>query len=57
MIQRYHGDGNIAAEARHAGRAADDDVRMSCRAGFAQLGEGVEEGFHAGAADVGVVDG
>ena len=57
MIQRHHRNGDIAAEARHAGGAADDDVGGSGGAGASQLGEGVEKGGHALSADVGVVDG
>ena len=56
MIQRYHRNGDIAAEARHAGRAADDDMWRSGRAGASQLHQGVEQGGHTLPADVGVVN-
>lgn len=57
MIQRHHRNGNIAAEARHAGCAADDDMRRSGRTGAPQLRKRVDQGGHALPADVGVVDG
>ena len=57
MIQRHHGIRKVATEARHAGRAADDNMRLSRGAGAAQLSERLEQSGHAFAADFLVVDG
>ena len=57
VVQRDHGNRDVAAEPRHARRAADDNMRPSRGAAAAQLGERLEHGVHAFLADLRVVEG
>ncbi len=55
VVQRDHGEGNVATEPRHACRAAHNNMRPSGRAAASQLGEGLQEDGHAFSTDFRVV--
>lgn len=55
MVQWDHDKRDVTTEARHACRAAYNDMRVSGSAAASQLGEGLEDGGHAFSADLLVV--
>ena len=55
VVQRDHGEGNVATEPRHAYRAAHNNMRLSGRAAASQLGEGLQDDGHAFSTDFRVV--
>jgi len=57
LVQRDHGDGDVAAEERQARGATNDDVRAARDPAAPERGEGLQHGGHAHAANFRVVDG
>ena len=55
VVQRDHGEGNVATEPRHACRATHNNMRPSGRAVASQLGEGLQHDGHAFSTDFRVV--
>ena len=55
VIQWNHGKRDVATEARHACRAAYNNMRLSGSAAASQLGESLEDGGHAFPANLPVV--
>ena len=55
MVQWNRDKRDVATEARHACRAAYNDMRLSGSAAASQLGECLEDGDHAFPADLVVV--